>query len=183
MNDTLVANSDEALFANGEISVANSILDDASVGPDCSEAITDNGHNVASDATCGLGSTSIQNSTTIGTLALAANGSSGPQTAAITTVELGLRDRAAERPAHRDDRRARPAAPRVRQVPSCDAGAYEIQMSTGYDLAGSDGGVFVFPTGQPFGFFGSLPGLGVKVNNVVGLVPTNNYHGYDLAGL
>ena len=28
----------------------------------------------------------------------------------------------------------------------------------GYDLAGSDGGVFVFPTGQSQGFFGSLPG-------------------------
>jgi len=52
----------------------------------------------------------------------------------------------------------------------------------GYDLAGSDGGVFVFPTGQSSGFFGSLPGLGVKVSNVVGIVPTNNYNGYDLVG-
>ncbi len=65
---------------------------------------------------------------------------------------------------------------------ACDAGAYELQKSTGYDLAGSDGGVFVFPTGQPKGFYGSLPGLGVHVNNVVGLVPTNNYQGYNLAG-
>ena len=52
----------------------------------------------------------------------------------------------------------------------------------GYDLVGSDGGVFVFPTGQAGGYFGSLPGLGVKVNNVVGIVPTNNYNGYDLVG-
>ena len=52
----------------------------------------------------------------------------------------------------------------------------------GYDLAGSDGGVFVFPVGQSAGFFGSLPGLGVHVNNVVGIVPTNNDHGYDLVG-
>jgi hypothetical protein len=52
----------------------------------------------------------------------------------------------------------------------------------GYDLAGSDGGVFVFPTGQASGFFGSLPGLGVKVNNVVGIVPTNNFNGYNLVG-
>ena len=29
---------------------------------------------------------------------------------------------------------------------------------TGYDLAGSDGGVFVFPVGQASGFYGSLPG-------------------------
>ena len=32
------------------------------------------------------------------------------------------------------------------------------------------------------GFFGSLPGLGVKVNNVVGIVPTNNFTGYNLVG-
>jgi hypothetical protein len=52
----------------------------------------------------------------------------------------------------------------------------------GYDLAGADGGVFVFPVGQSSGFFGSLPGLGVKVNNVVGIVPTNNFTGYNLVG-
>ncbi len=55
-------------------------------------------------------------------------------------------------------------------------------LQTGYDLAGSDGGVFVFPVGQASGFFGSLPGLGVKVNNIVGIVPTNNFSGYDLVG-
>jgi hypothetical protein len=52
----------------------------------------------------------------------------------------------------------------------------------GYDLAGSDGGVFVFPTGQSSGFFGSLPGLGVRVSNIVGIVPTKDYTGYDLVG-
>ena len=54
--------------------------------------------------------------------------------------------------------------------------------SPGYDLVGSDGGVFVFPTGQSGGFFGSLPGLGVKVNNIVGMVPTTTDHGYFLVG-
>ena len=49
--------------------------------------------------------------------------------------------------------------------------------SGGYDLVGSDGGVFVFPTGQSSGFFGSLPGLGVHVNDVVGIVPTDNFTG------
>jgi hypothetical protein len=53
---------------------------------------------------------------------------------------------------------------------------------SGYDLAGSDGGVFVFPVGQASGFYGSLPGLGVKVSNIVGIVPTNNFTGYDLVG-
>jgi len=53
--------------------------------------------------------------------------------------------------------------------------------ASGYDLVGSDGGVFVFGTpGQ--GFFGSLPGLGVKVNNVVGIVPTSTDLGYFLVG-
>ena len=51
----------------------------------------------------------------------------------------------------------------------------------GYDLAGSDGGVFAFPTGQP-GFFGSLPGLGIHVDDIVGIVPVNDSSGYDLAG-
>ena len=34
---------------------------------------------------------------------------------------------------------------------------------SGYDLVGQDGGVFVFPTNQSGGFYGSLPGLGVHV--------------------
>jgi predicted outer membrane repeat protein len=182
VDDTLTANagSVSAIQNLGGFSVANSILNDAPATPECVSAITDNGHNVAADATCGLGSTSVSNSTTIGTLALAANGSSGPQTAAITRTSsaFGLVPLAACT-VNTDERgQPRPGT----GFTACDAGAYETQMSTGYDLAGSDGGVFVFPTGQPFGFFGSLPGLGIKVNNVVGLVPTNNFHGYDLAG-
>jgi hypothetical protein len=54
--------------------------------------------------------------------------------------------------------------------------------SSGYDLVGSDGGVFVFPTGQSGGFFGSLPGLGIHVANIVGMVPTNTDQGYFLVG-
>jgi hypothetical protein len=57
-----------------------------------------------------------------------------------------------------------------------------LPPSPGYDLAGSDGGVFVFPVGQSSGFFGSLPGLGVHVHNIVGIVPTDNFTGYDLVG-
>jgi hypothetical protein len=53
--------------------------------------------------------------------------------------------------------------------------------SSGYDLVGSDGGVFVFPTGSG-GFYGSLPGLGVHVNDIVGMVPTANDQGYFLVG-
>jgi len=55
---------------------------------------------------------------------------------------------------------------------------------SGYDLVGSDGGVFVFPTGNPLvgGFFGSLPQIGVTVTDIVGITPTNHYGGYDLVG-
>ena len=51
-------------------------------------------------------------------------------------------------------------------------------QATGYDLVGSDGGVFVFHGG----FYGSLPGLGIHVDNVVGIAPAANYDGYYLVG-
>jgi len=181
VDDTLTANSSPAIeVGGGPITVTDSILDDATAGPECNDPVTDGGYNVSSDATCDLGSKSIQNSTTIGTLALAANGSTGPQTAAITksSSAYGIVPLSACTVTTDERGQPRPGPGRA----SCDAGAYEYQLATGYDLAGSDGGVFVFPTGQPYGYFGSLPGLGIKVNNVVGLVPTNNYHGYDLAG-
>lgn len=54
--------------------------------------------------------------------------------------------------------------------------------TSGYDLVGSDGGVFVFPTGQSQGFYGSLPGLHVQVNNIVGMVTTSTETGYFLVG-
>lgn len=50
--------------------------------------------------------------------------------------------------------------------------------ATGYDMVGGDGGVFVFGGG----FYGSLPGLGIHVNNIVGIVPSYNYQGYFLVG-
>ena len=53
---------------------------------------------------------------------------------------------------------------------------------SGYDLVGSDGGVFVFPTGQSGGFYGSLPGLGVHVDDIVGMVPSPDDKGYFLVG-
>jgi hypothetical protein len=48
----------------------------------------------------------------------------------------------------------------------------------GYDLVGSDGGVFVFGGG----FYGSLPGIGLHVNNINGIVPTSTDNGYFLVG-
>ena len=60
-----------------------------------------------------------------------------------------------------------------------------IPGSAGYDLVGSDGGVFVFPTGGAGGtggYYGSLPGLGVRVSDVVGIVPSWDGRGYFLVG-
>ena len=54
--------------------------------------------------------------------------------------------------------------------------------ASGYDMVGRDGGVFVFPGGAAGGFYGSLPGLGVHVDDVVGMVPTADERGYFLVG-
>ena len=54
--------------------------------------------------------------------------------------------------------------------------------SSGYDLVGRDGGVFVFPTGQSGGFFGSLPGRGIHVDDIAGMVPSPDDKGYFLVG-
>ena len=56
-------------------------------------------------------------------------------------------------------------------------------VGTGYDLVGSDGGVFVFPTGMTHGYYGSLPGIHVVPNKpVVGMVATVTDTGYFLVG-
>ena len=54
----------------------------------------------------------------------------------------------------------------------------DTSNSPGYDLVGSDGGVFVFGGG----YYGSLPGLGVEVNDITGMVPTSQHNGYFLVG-
>ena len=55
-------------------------------------------------------------------------------------------------------------------------------LASGYDLVGSDGGVFVFPQGQPTGFYGSLPGVGLSVRDIAGMVPSPDDRGYFLVG-
>jgi hypothetical protein len=58
------------------------------------------------------------------------------------------------------------------------ASGMRVATPTGYDLVGSDGGVFAFGGG----FYGSLPGLGVHVTNIVGIVSSSDFHGYFLVG-
>jgi hypothetical protein len=66
--------------------------------------------------------------------------------------------------------------------PPAPAGTGSSGLSSGYDLVGRDGGVFVFPTSQSGGYDGSLPGDDVHVDNVVGMVPSPDDRGYFLVG-
>jgi len=52
-------------------------------------------------------------------------------------------------------------------------------QKTGYWMVGNDGGIFSFG-GAPYE--GSLPGLGIHVKNIVGLVPTSDGQGYWMIG-
>ncbi len=51
--------------------------------------------------------------------------------------------------------------------------------TSGYWMVGKDGGVFAFGNA---GFVGSLPGLGVHVSDIVGVVPTSTGKGYWMVG-
>ena len=54
-----------------------------------------------------------------------------------------------------------------------------VTGNSGYRLVGNDGGVFAFG-GPPYE--GSLPGLGIQVRNVVGMVATADGNGYWMVG-
>jgi hypothetical protein len=79
-----------------------------------------------------------------------------------------------------------PSTPPVPATPTTSTSPPQPTPSVkggGYDLVGSDGGVFVFnPLGASGGFYGSLPGMGIDVDDIVGMVPTTNDQGYYLVG-
>jgi hypothetical protein len=111
----------------GTVTISDSILDATSCNPNQATLATiDGGHNVESDNSCHFGSTDVVNSSTINLApALAANGSTGPQTYAI-----GSDSSAFERvpllacSVPTDERgAARPGVPGQ----NCDAGAFEFQ--------------------------------------------------------
>jgi len=68
--------------------------------------------------------------------------------------------------------------PPVRLPPATQQAAQTHSTSHGYDLVGRDGGVFVFGGG----YYGSLPGLGVEVDDITGIVATATHTGYFLVG-
>ena len=74
------------------------------------------------------------------------------------------------------------AGPPSSTLPVSTPGTASSNDGSGYDLVGRDGGVFVFPEGESGRFFGSLPGLGVHVDDVTGMVPSPDDKGYFLVG-
>jgi hypothetical protein len=54
-------------------------------------------------------------------------------------------------------------------APAQPASGSRVAVGSGYDMVGSDGGVFVFNNAGT-GFYGSLPGIGIHIHNVVGMV-------------
>ena len=62
-------------------------------------------------------------------------------------------------------------------VASAAPGATPTPAGKGYWLVGQDGGVFTFGDAH---YFGSLPGIGVHVSDVVGMASTPTGHGYWL---
>lgn len=131
--DTFASNS--AIGSGGAIesglgepfTVASSLFSGniAGTSPSCSGAVTDDGRNVADDSSCAFGVTSVSDSSTIGSLALTANGSTGPQTAAISAGSSAFGEVPPSACTVTQDERGlpRPGA----GAGNCDAGAYELQ--------------------------------------------------------
>jgi hypothetical protein len=124
-NDT--ANAGDGIFGNASgATVKNSIINVAG----CGGPIADGGHNVESDNTCGFGSNDVVNSTSIDLSgALAANGSSGPETLAIGTDSSAFEAVPAASCTTATDERGDPR-PGVTGQSSCDAGAFEYQFAS-----------------------------------------------------
>ncbi len=121
-NDVATAGGGIDDAASGD-TVANSIFDSAG----CAGTITDGGHNVESDNSCGFGASDVVNSTTINLGgALAPNDSSGPETLAIGSDSAAFEVVPAVSCTITTDERALPRPGELGQS-ACDAGAYEYQ--------------------------------------------------------
>jgi hypothetical protein len=134
---TLSDNKQSGIVGDDQVTLGSSLITDDGLldcqvggGEPGSSFVTDAGYNVASDDSCGLGPTSVSGASAaaIGLGALAANGSSGPQTQAIGTgsvayqlvpVSSGLCPATDERGV------PRPGA----GTTDCDAGAYELHQA------------------------------------------------------
>ena len=114
--------------------------------------------------------------TSNGCLVATVNGSTTPTLTELTGTILAVTSARSAPPPTPSPSPVPSPAPAPAPTPPAAAAA------SGYDLVGSDGGVFVFPNGQSGGFYGSLPGLDVHVSDVVGIVPSSDDRGYFLVG-
>jgi hypothetical protein len=118
-------------YAKGNVTIANSILDSAGCAVDFAGAIVDGGYNVESDNSCGLGPTSIVNSSDID-LATSLSRESGQPAQSPEVLQLsGSSSAALEVPASSCTvglDAAGIARPQL-DAPACDAGAVD---ATGY---------------------------------------------------
>ncbi len=127
--DTASISGDAIYNQAGITTVANSILDETSSCKNENAAtgrIVDGGYNVESDNTCGFGPSGIVNSASINLAgALAANGSSGPETFSIGPTSSAYEEVPALNCTVASDERGnrRPGD----LSPNCDAGAFEFE--------------------------------------------------------
>jgi hypothetical protein len=73
---------------------------------------------------------------------------------------------------------SRSAFVRIAVLPTA-AEAVATSTGTGYWQVATDGGVFAYGSA---GFFGSLPGIGIRVSNIIGMARTPTDQGYWLVG-
>jgi hypothetical protein len=186
-NDTIAGNSAGAAYGGAGLyeytlsssaSLGNSILADNTPGGDCygSLTISDNEYNVADDSTCELGGNSISSSSTIGSLSLAANGSSGPETEAITSTSSAFEEVPPANCSVNTDERGdpRPGA----SGEDCDAGAFEYQLAptvptvskVSPNTGPTTGGTPITITGTGF-VAGATVVVGQGSGSVTGVIP------------
>jgi uncharacterized repeat protein (TIGR01451 family) len=112
---------------SGTVTLADSLLAD-NAGGDCASdggGVIDHGYNVADDGSCSFGQESINSSPSVGALTLAANGSSGPETEAITASSSAFREVPPAACTVTTDERGEPRPGFLDR--NCDAGAFEVQ--------------------------------------------------------
>jgi hypothetical protein len=131
VDDTFWQNSAEGagggVLSSASMTIANSLLADDTGGNCWAGGLTDDGYNVSDDSTCGFGTTSINDSRTVGTLTLAASGSDGPETEVISPSSSAFEEVPASACTVSTDEWGDPRPGFPDQ--SCDAGAFEVQPS------------------------------------------------------
>jgi hypothetical protein len=129
-NDTF--SSDSSTIGGGldsEAGATTTIADSILSGAPCSGTVSDGGYNVASDTGCNFTGTDVTNSSTINlATSLAANGSNGPVTLAIGRNSSSFEEVPAASCTNSVDERGDPRPGVVGA--NCDAGAFEVQIST-----------------------------------------------------